>query len=567
MISRRATLACLGGALAAASGGARPRRLWADAPGGHLGAPAPDGSFVTLVDAKTGDLAIREVASGKLRRLTAKPEGSAEFAYFSTVSPDGQKVAYAWFNREQIYELRVMAIAGGAPRILHCHEERRFVQPCAWTPDGRQILTLFFRQDNVSQIALVDAQTGRLRVLKSLDWTYPNKMSVSPEGRWIAFDDLGREGSAARDIFLLASDGSLLRRVVEHPAHDVFPLWTPAGDALLFLSNRAGAQGLWMQKLEAHHAPRLIAAELGRALPMGVTRRGDYFYALRAGETGIWIAPLDDGVPRPTLLAAGPHAEPEFSPDGSRLVFLTAVGNENFGRESRVLTIVELERGQVRIVDPKLTSIDWARFHPAGDRLLVGGSDRHGEKGLYQVEAAGGQTKPLLVEPSAGDQVEGGVFGESGQFIYYLKDRSLRRLDVESRNEHVIYQAPQGALSHLTASPDRKWLAFAARRAERLEILALPLETGQVRLLATVRGGAIAGLDWTEQGKALLLSTPSAPPAVWRIPRDGGPTRKLPWQLNQRGAIRSDPVHPRLAYASGETRTEIWVIDQVAAGG
>lgn len=117
-------------------------------------------------------------------------------------------IAYAWFNRDRIYELRVIGTGGSGMRVLHSHPERRFVQPCAWTADGKRILTLFFRGDNVSQIALVDAASDKVDVLKSLDWIYPNRMDLSSDGKWIAYDDLIRKGDTRRTIHLLATDGS-----------------------------------------------------------------------------------------------------------------------------------------------------------------------------------------------------------------------------------------------------------------------------------------------------------------------------------------------------------------------
>src|SRR5262245_43027119 len=131
--------------------------VW-NAPGANvLGAPTADGKWLTCVDPASGDLAILEIATGKVRRLTTKDSAAAkEFAYFSVASRDGRRVAYAWFNDAAFYDLRVTGIAGGASRVLFRNEEAGFVQPSSWTPDGKQILTLFFRKDNISQIALVD---------------------------------------------------------------------------------------------------------------------------------------------------------------------------------------------------------------------------------------------------------------------------------------------------------------------------------------------------------------------------------------------------------------------------
>ena len=106
---------------------------------------------------------IREIASGQSRALTKTAPGSREFAYFSAIAPDSRRVAYAWFNEEGYYDLRVIGLDGTGERVVYRNQEAGFVQPCAWSPDSKQILTLFFRSDNVSQIAMVPADGGRKR--------------------------------------------------------------------------------------------------------------------------------------------------------------------------------------------------------------------------------------------------------------------------------------------------------------------------------------------------------------------------------------------------------------------
>ncbi|MGH9630013.1 MAG: TolB family protein, partial [Bryobacteraceae bacterium] len=128
---------------------AAPRRVWAEAATNLLGSPSPDGRYLSFVDAATGDLALRDLKTGTTRRLTRKAERATpgEFAYFSVISPDGAQVAYAWFNEKGFYELRTVGVDGSAPRVLYRNAEAPFIQPSAWSPDGKQILTLFFRKD------------------------------------------------------------------------------------------------------------------------------------------------------------------------------------------------------------------------------------------------------------------------------------------------------------------------------------------------------------------------------------------------------------------------------------
>jgi len=110
------------------------RLVW-DGPGAsHLGSPSPDGRYLTGIDPDH------------------KPAGSREFAYFSVFSRDSRQVAYAWFNADGFYELRLISVSGGQPRTVYRNEEAGFVQPTAFSKDGKQILTLLFRRDNIYRL-------------------------------------------------------------------------------------------------------------------------------------------------------------------------------------------------------------------------------------------------------------------------------------------------------------------------------------------------------------------------------------------------------------------------------
>jgi|GEM_PF-3923524 len=56
------------------------------------------------------------------------------------------------------------------------------------TSDGRWIALLIEREDQSSQLAVVNARSGELRVLKSIDWRGVNKAVFSPDGRYLAYD-------------------------------------------------------------------------------------------------------------------------------------------------------------------------------------------------------------------------------------------------------------------------------------------------------------------------------------------------------------------------------------------
>src|SRR5437762_579051 len=89
----RTRLAAISSKVASRSSEMVTRRVWAGPDVDALGSVSPDGRYLSYADPTTGDLALRDVVTGKMRHLTNNTESSGN-AFFSTISPDGKQVAY-----------------------------------------------------------------------------------------------------------------------------------------------------------------------------------------------------------------------------------------------------------------------------------------------------------------------------------------------------------------------------------------------------------------------------------------------------------------------------------------
>jgi len=511
--------------LVAFAAGPSPRVVW-NAPGANvLGAPSRDGSFLTCVDPASGDLAVLDVASGKLRRLTHKGGKAAkEFAYFSAPSRDGARVAVAWFNEAGFYDLRVVPVAGGEPRVLYRNEEAGFVQPTSWTPDGRQILTLFFRKDNISQIALVDAESGAVRVLRSLNWVYPKRMEISPDGRWIAYDSFAGDKPGQRDIYVLAMDGSRETKVVESPAEDLFPAWSPDGRELAFASDRSGTMDAWAVRVEDGKAagePRLLRRDMKQFLPMGVTARGDLFYGLRTGATDIALW-RPGGAPAGVVTRTpGRNAAPAWSRDGKRLAYLSRRGAENFGVQARLIVVRDVESGAEKDVPARLATVASLRWSPDGEWLLASGSDGKGRAGLFRVRVRDGAVKTETVSERADYAGVPGAWTSEG--------------GVELGEDAAA----------IAISPDGKRTARAYAD----------------KVTAAGREWNVSGVTWLEWAGDDLLAARGG--KAVRLSGEG--VRDLDWKGYDGGPFSVHPDGAVVAMSIGSTRPEVWVMEHVFA--
>src|SRR5687768_10678594 len=169
------------------------RTLWSGADADGFGTISPGGRYFTFTDWANGaQLAIRDLVTGTNHRLT-NGGGSTQF---SAISRDGKQVAFQWWlsdppGGDKPDQLRVGKLHGTSitePRPLLNNPDIIGAAPYDWSPDNKWIAAGLTRVDRTNQIALVDAQTGSLRILRSLDWKVPTKILFSPDGRFIAYD-------------------------------------------------------------------------------------------------------------------------------------------------------------------------------------------------------------------------------------------------------------------------------------------------------------------------------------------------------------------------------------------
>ena len=105
----------------------------------------PDGRLMTMTDWSSGDIAIRDMSTGELKRLMAKTGGweSDDVGEYGVLSPDLRQAAYLWYEAGHSPHLRVISTGPGAkPRVLVKNSEFAYVIPTAWSLDGKSILVV-----------------------------------------------------------------------------------------------------------------------------------------------------------------------------------------------------------------------------------------------------------------------------------------------------------------------------------------------------------------------------------------------------------------------------------------
>lgn len=570
------------------------RRLWAGAEVDIEGAVTADGRYLTYVDWSTGDLAVRDLVTGQNRDVTHKGSwaDSDEFAENSVPSPDGRQIAYAWFNKDDFYELRVVGADGSNPRTVYRNPKTDYLEPKSWSPDGKKIVGAFWlagtNKVGIMEVSVADGSARTLKVFKSYTG-HPNPNAMfSPDGRFIAYDFRPSDNSPAGDVWISSADGDSSAPLVEHPADDYLLGWAPDGKSVIFASDRTGSYGLWALDVvdgKPSGSPRLLKADLGQVWPLGLSRNGSLHYGLQTGVHDLYIASFDfsDGkllnAPTP-VVHIGPSGPGAWSPDGKYLAYMSS-------RHSlRLTTIVirSLETGRERELTPRLDFMFpgyGVRWSCDGRSLEVNGIEEDGGRGVFKVDAETGDTS-LLLKASPGtvgvnsEELPGGSSlvalwhehtkeGEVSKMVVHNLQTGLER-------ELVSVLSPP-VLAWFSLSPDSSQVAFTTvnEPGGTSMLRVVPVAGGEARNLLQLRSPEIflfsGGPAWTPDGRYIVFAKATTLSGqgkieLWEISAQGGAPRSLGLSMANI-QFRGNSIHPdghRLVFDAGANEDEVWEI-------
>jgi Tol biopolymer transport system component len=572
-----------------AEAGVTVRRVWAGRDVNLYGSPSPDGGFLTA--RHRGDLVIHDLATGENRLLTRRRTGWG--THHSVVSPDGRQVAYAWWYGSNLSELRLIGVDGSGQRTLLGGDRRAF-RPAAWSLDGDHVVAQWRRHDGSIVIAMVAVADGAVEVLKTLEQGSVLGLSLSPDDRYIVYDTASDAGSSQSDIFVLDVESKQETPLVAHAGADYYPLWTPDGRGVLFLSDRGGSPAAWLVGVADGRStgqPILVKPDMGSAVPMGFARDGSFYYGLTRPLINVLTAAIDPesgrvtSLPEPALdRFVGRNIAPAWSPDGKRLAYLSQRSGQTFWGSLWTPVVRALDTGEERELALDLRDIDpyQPRWSPDGHRLLVTGSDQQGRQGFYTVDVATGAVAPL-VQSGPEEFVEEPAWSPDGGTLFYSREQGssdqIVAKNLETGEEKVLVRDDRsnGGFPFLSLSPDGRWLAFISIQLnrDRFEIETtglhvMPATGGEPREL--LRRDApetlTAGLVWTPDGSALIFGTHQGVPheperrqTLWRVSVEGGDPTPVGVTLVGLQDLSLHPDGRRLAFDVGRDEAEVWVME------
>jgi len=356
-------------------------------------------------------------------------------------------------------------------------------------------------------------------------------LDLSPDGKTIVFELLG-------DLYTLPVTGGEATRITSGQAYDMQPAFSPDGKKLVFISDRNGAENVWIANADGTKPRAITTTERENYMSPAWAPDGEYVIAAKGAQLWIYHESGGSGV-QMTGVASTPAP-----PAGGAAPAAPAILGPAFGNDPQSLWVNI--RGNVR----------------------------------------GGLSPRLIADESEADYDPHTPLRSSARVVGPYQ---VAQLDREDGKLLVRTHEHEGAFRPVP-SPDGKWLVYSTRHDARQALKLIDLSTGEDRWLTMdvqrddSQGGGARDRDvypksaFTPDSKSLITSydgkiwrvaVPSAEaveiPFTAKVDQQIGPLVKFDYPIDDeklkvsqiRGA-RPSPDGKRIAFTALD---RLWIAD------
>jgi Tol biopolymer transport system component len=499
--------------------GAAPSGTPVDAPTAAVAtfaepAISPDGSEIAFVSG--GDVWSVPAAGGDAQLLVATGGNAARPIY----SPDAKRLAFV-NSRPGDAGIYVVNLDGGALTRL-THDD---VTPelDAWSADCRYV----YFTTSAHNIAY-DGDVMRVPLaggtpMRVIGERYVNAMMAapSPDGRTVAYVRNGfvqwwRRGHSHMDedeIVLAHPGGHRFESLTSGDAKDRWPMWSPDGARLYFVSDRSGSDELW-SRTAGGTLRRLTTLAGEPVLWPAISRDGRTIAFEHAME--IWTYDIGSGSAHrvPITLRGGPATPAAahvtavngfsalaLSPDGKKLAFVA---------RGRVFAASSAGDAPSQLVTKNPATAADLPVWSKDSRHLFYVVDRGTEQAIATIELPDGHERMLT---PAGHHDDYPHASPDGLHLAFVRDgRELHVLDLATQTDRFVARGeldrrPFGDLGDIAFSPASDWIAYITTHHGFTNVHVVRVSGGETHAVSFLPNVNTGPLVWAPDGTRLFFVT------------------------------------------------------------
>jgi len=263
----------------------------------------------------------------------------------------------------------------------------------SWSPDGQFLAYSRIEfiipglNPSTAEIYVIDLATGQLTQV-----TNNNEIDLepdwSPDGTSIVFERAENIHTGPYKLMTIDPNGRNEKKLLDCPAQCNWPVWSPDGQQIAFVMNGISIinfDGTGLRQLKLHEFALVNAPTWspdGNRLAFLATKEHIDPVGLRAPEMFLGEYNLLTGEEK--ILSKSTHYDPDWSPDGSQILFSAGLDSVTTSKKWTLFTIDISNGSKHRLISEDLNyDIFNAAWSPDGSKIAFAFGSITGTSSLY----------------------------------------------------------------------------------------------------------------------------------------------------------------------------------------
>jgi eukaryotic-like serine/threonine-protein kinase len=495
----------------------RPIVMWSSEESGSR--LSDDGKWLSFVSNRDGDaqLFVQPVAGTEARVVTLPAGRILSHAW----SPSGEELVVAIDQKDRTVLQVVPAFFGGAPvHNIAIEPDPNFVQVLRWI--GQRVFVQVSSGTGEQTLAVADLGANTVTVISGA-WSLEGRiidLDIHPDGRRLV---LAQRIGDQEDLWVMDINAGSSRRLTNDEFFDRMPMWTGAGNAIVFQTNRGGQTDLWEIATDTGRMSPLTSSQTEETVE-GISADGSILsFQQSVDEAKLYLIDLSTKAARQLASDALSDFAPSLAADARALVFQRSEPSPSRGYRILDSQIFVAGLGANGLTSParSVTAGFNGQLSPDATRLaFMQRGSKAGQTSLSVVDIATGEqtslststrlatlqqypvgwAEHLLAWSPKGDVLYFADHGETPSIVSY-------RAAEKRANQPLFSAAANGFLRDLFVSPNGRHLAFLEVAAGQYRVHVLDLVTGRPRELTTFTAGFTRAFNrgWLADGRLVLV--------------------------------------------------------------